>query len=336
MNEPIYVDMAQYSQGYIPSNTYFYLRASISEVTLNQFEFHLKVISNYSIGFNIEFCSFLYYPSNYEIIYQNINCLLSSRSRVIAVNSKNRTYIYSFTVNDDSQYLAIRFINPGPLNYLSFSLNTEKGGEDEEKKESIELAIIENDIPYKKEYQFDESLKNKTLFFLYFENKGEKNYNAKLKIKTIEDIKSNLRIPQINFAFTGLKEKPNKDMTIKEISTKFSEENIVNLKTINFDDDDCGTYEFPFESIYNTKYLGVVFYIDEKLDYLSFYIGPKSDEECDDDCDSISIGLIILFTVLYTIVLILIVYLVLRKLGYTKKDTLSSEINQNLEIKLNS
>ena len=171
---------------------------------------------------------------------------------------------------------------------------------------------------------------------MYFENKEEKNYNAKIKIKTIEDNKSNLRIPEINFAFTGLKEKPNKDMTWKEISTKFSKDNIVNLKTINFDDDDCGTYEFPFESIYNTKYLGVAFYIDGKLDYLSFYIGPKSDEECDDDCDSISIGLIILFTVLYTIVLILIVYLVLRKLGYTKKDTLSSEINQNLEIKLNS
>ena len=160
--------MTQFPYGYIPSDTYFYLRAAISEVTLNQFEFHLKVISNYSIGFNIEFCSFLYYPSNYEIIYQNTNCLLSSRSRVIAVNSKNRTYIYSFTVNDDSQYLAIRFINPGPLNYLSFSLNTEKGGEDEEKKESMGLAIIENDIPYKKEYQFDESLKNKTSFFFVF------------------------------------------------------------------------------------------------------------------------------------------------------------------------
>ena len=170
---------------------------------------------------------------------------------------------------------------------------------------------------------------------MFFENKGEKNYNAKLKIKTIEDNKSNLRIPEIRFAFTGLKEKPNKDMTIKEITTKFSEDNIVNFKTINFDDNDCETYEFPFESIYNTKYLGVLFYIDEKLDYLSFYIGPKSGEECDDDSDSISIPLIILFAVLYTIVLILIVYLVLRKSGYTKKDTLSSEINQNLEVQLN-
>ena len=230
LNKQYDVDMTQFPYGYIPSDTYFSLRAAISEVTLNQFEFHLQATYNSNMRFSIEICT-------YNEIDQNTNCL--DPSIEVELDSNYKKYIYSFTVNDDSQYLLIDFTNLEPLDYLSYSLNTEKGEEDEDKdeeedkdnkdeeednkdkenekddeeKESMEFAITENAIPYKKEYQFDESLKNKTLFFLYFENKGEKNYNAKLKIKTIEDIKSNLRIPQINFAFTGLKEKPNKDMT---------------------------------------------------------------------------------------------------------------------------
>ena len=160
LNNQYYVDVNQYS-GYLPSNTYLYIRAAISEVTLKNFEFHLKVLHDYIQRFSIEVCGFLYYPTNNEIISQNTDCLALT-SYEIEVDSNYVKYIYSFIANDDSQYLAIRFINLYPLYYLSFSLNTE------EKKESMEFAILENAIPYKKEFQFDESLKNKTFFFFVF------------------------------------------------------------------------------------------------------------------------------------------------------------------------
>ena len=120
------------------------------------------------------------------------------------------------------------------------------------------------DILYMKEFILNStSLKNHEGKYL-FRLKNEYGNIKSIKLKISNEISH-----EIDISVCGYREKPN-------LTDDF--ENYINLNQPKLKsltkDEKYSIYEYPYEKIEDSGYISISIIINEKLDYLSIYVGP--------------------------------------------------------------
>ena len=318
-NKEYKVNVSFFPEGYLPRYTNFYFRVPVE--SNNDFELRLKVYNNSIINFKVDLCGFEYYPSDYEMKIGHSKCLINQKYSNTSTVGNFTNYKYSFNTLENVNYLSIHTENYYDLYFLSVTVNSKS-------------RYYYYNISYTKEFELNSStlMDNYGKFLFQLKNENEKNETIKLKIKKMNELNNN-----INISLYELKQQLNDTQKFADYSLS---QNKLQLKSL-INDDNYTTYEYPFEKINNTEYLGFAVEIDKNIDYLSFYVGKQKSEESQkpensqdlNESSSPSILLIIFLIILYTIIVVVIVYFVLKKLGYSKSEDINSkDINKKFEI----
>jgi hypothetical protein len=214
-----------------------------------------------NIDFKLKVSGFYQFPNESEIVKGTDNIELEQRE----VSTEYYFIVYTFRIptlkkQDKIKFLVFTILNNDALHYLSLYAYSSKD-------EKVEYTIY--NITYKKEEILNKTTlsQHQGVFFFGLENKDiEKNKLIRLKIK-----KELSR--EILSACAGYRERP---ITQQMIKNKVSSDELP-LKSVT-KDENYFIYEFHIENeeINKQKYIGIVMYTEESLDFMSFYIGPES------------------------------------------------------------
>ena len=178
--------------------------------------------------------------------------------------SKEPNYIlYQFKIptlkkQDKIKYLVFTVLNNAVLRHLSvYFYGTKK----------TEYSIY--NINYMKEEVLNKTTlsKHKAIFIFILENK-ELEKNKLIRIKINKEFSSDILMQAV-----GFKERPT---TEEELNKFVSFENLpIENQT---KDEDFTIHEVSFKNpeVYKQKYLAIFIFLNESVDFLSFYFGPES------------------------------------------------------------
>ena len=188
------------------------------------------------------------------------NCLNLASSSILEKGDYT-VYNYPFEVLEGIKFLAIHVKNLNALNYLSlFCTNINE-------EEQVEEYIL-FDLPYMKEFEVNKttlskavSLNNLVVFQMEIDN--DKVHSIKVKANGEES-------SVINIAIAGYFEKP-KTVEEYENAIELVEPTKIDVK----DEEKYLEYEYSYEKMDGISFICIVIFIEQKLDYLSIYVGPS-------------------------------------------------------------
>ena len=245
------VDLGRFDDYFIPSltNQYFKLRIDNEK----KIEFQLKVFRGAIEKFKITVCGYEGNPTQKELIKGNANCYNDIGLLSISKYDIYDIYKYHFEKFENAKYILINVYNIYSLDYLSvYAYNY---------KEDIKYTIY--DVTYMKELKLEKDTLKKHEGIFLFRLKNDNGNVESIKLKVRKEIS-----PKIIINAAGYMDQPNTTDDFDNYLKSFEPK----LKSIN-QEENYSIYEYVYEKIEDSGYICVAVTIDEKLEYLSFYIG---------------------------------------------------------------
>lgn len=252
MNTEYIIDLSEYPEYEIPSNTNQYFRISVEGN--DRIEIQLKTFhgSTPTAYFKVDFCPFSKLPSNDEVISVNKNCFKDVPCSGISKYEIYDIYKYHIEKIEGLKYLSMHIENLYTLDYLSIYCY---------QVSHADYKLY--DISYMKEYKLNTtSLNDKDNLLLFrMENLGN---IGSIKIKV-----SNELLSEIKLTIKGYRDKP----IMTDDFENYIGVNNPEIKSL-IKDESYSIYEFPYKKIDSAGYLTMIVYLKEKVDYFSIYVGP--------------------------------------------------------------
>ena len=256
INTEYQVDAAQFPSNNIPKANFYFI---IPVENPDEINFIIRILKGDQINFKVKVSSFFHHPNNSEILNGTDNIELEKISIFSQDNHIAYTYIVP-TLKKQSKikYIVFTILNNEVLNYLSIYVYTNK---------RPDFTIY--NVNYMKEKVLNEITlsQHKGIYVFIFENKDlEKNKLIKLKFNKEYS-------PEIQIAAAGFKERPTTQEELdKPVSSKAPQ-----LQSSKKDKDyTINEYLLENTDVNKEKYIAVAMKIKKSLNFMSFYIGPKS------------------------------------------------------------
>ena len=241
----------------------YYFRIPVEN--LKETNIRIQVKQDDIVNFKVKVCGFYQRPTDSEILSGTDSIELDKSYKEI----ENKYNYYVFEVptlkkQEKIKYLVFTILNNETLDYLSVYAYPSKNKD----KSFIEPHIY--NITYMKEEIFNKTTlsQHKGVFVFITENSNpEKNKLIRLKFNKQYS-------PEIKIGIAGFKQRPT---TEKELNNYVASENSIPLRSLTRNGD-YTIYEFPIENpeINKQNYIGFAVFLEESLDFISFFIGPDS------------------------------------------------------------
>ena len=124
-NTRYYVDMSQFTWGYLPANFWYYFRIDAEED--DEMEVRLQVYSNAISYFKVDVCAYNFYPKDDYIINNQEYCKYPLILTEKEYDGRYVELFYPFTTGSNVEYIAIRVQVLQSLDYLSVYVYSSKG-----------------------------------------------------------------------------------------------------------------------------------------------------------------------------------------------------------------
>ena len=311
---------------------YCHFRMKIEDIF--NLKIKLTIPKGANVNYNIGFTGFSSYPDDDQIISSYDSHYFFTEYIKLSDSSYDK-YIYSFSVNDIARYIDILLVINSKFDYLSIKVFPEPS--------IIKYALY--NISYNNIYELNNTglINNEGGFLFKLKNDNEENGIIKLNIdkRAYPDKEMELEI-------FGYEEEP---ITREDLAYNYLKELKLKLDS-KYTDEKYSKYGYLYEKIEKAKYLVIAVSIKKNMNYFSIHIGPRNSDEQGGKSEkegkseekgaskdnnnynesTISTPLIILLLVLYTIVILFVFYFILRKLGYSRKDNISSHMIQDFNL----
>ena len=241
----------------------YYFRIPVEN--LKETNIRIQVKQDDIANFKVKVCGFYQRPTDSEILSGTDSIELDKNYKLI----ENKYNYYVFEVptlkkQEKIKYLVFTILNNETLDYLSVYAYPSKN----EEKGLVEPHIY--NITYMKEEIFNKTTlsQHKGVFIFITENSNpEKNKLIRLKFNKQYS-------PEIKIGIAGFKQRPT---TEKELNNYVASEKSIPLRSLTRNGD-YTIYEFPIENpeINKQNYIGFAVFLEESLDFISFFIGPDS------------------------------------------------------------
>lgn len=252
MNTEYTIDLSEYPDYEIPSETNQYFRISVEGNGLIEIQLKTFHGSTPSAYFKVDICPFSKLPSNDEVVEVNKNCFTDVPCTGISKYEIYDVYKYHIEMIEGLKYLSMHVENLYTLDYLSiYCYQTSQP----------DYKLF--DISYMEEYKLNAtSLKNiDNLLLFRMENPGN---IGSIKVKVSSELLSDIKM-----TIGGYRDKPiMTDDFENYIDINYPEYNSLTK------DDNYSIYEFPYKKIEGAGYLAILVRIKDKVDYFSIYVGP--------------------------------------------------------------
>jgi hypothetical protein len=252
LNTEYTLSLKTYEDNYIPGKSINFFKISVED-DISGIDFQLKVLRGKQYLFKVFACGYDEDPTEVEIVNENENC---SDFLKCSVNKEGIFEIYEYSIEktENVKYLSFLVYNEYDVDYLSVVA-----------KGNYPIKYKMYDITYMKELELKNDILEKHEGIFVFSLKNENRKISSIKLKTKTEITSDIFIK-----VTGYKEKPNSLFDIA--GHVFLQE--PRLKSVTNDEEYyIYEYEYDFEKIDDIGYLCVFFLVNEKLDYLSIFVG---------------------------------------------------------------